>query len=477
MKKYKIPPDDLLRDALKDHRITPSEDARRAFLMDVMQLPPAAKKGKTGLIILSLLAGFAAIGLIFWYTSHDQSSISTGINRSSPANAASAAVNPPSLNRPETPNVQPIHRTANSTENKQLSDLKSEKISRQDLKNKPASPFKSTTNQAPLQLDNHPQETSRPASGGSQMATLPDSPFLQGQAATAPAAVPANQVQPILAAAASEHARPSVEPPKKTAVPNTAGRNPDTLASPAKGTRETMKRKQYRKSLVTPSLGVYYSPEWMFKTIEGNKFVNNLGIEATFRFGRFSIRTGAGVSVNKGTNELSVAYNDFLGSYYKLDSIEFKWSQPAKNYVPTMYMSQKSVWDSLMKLEHLRVVKRYIYLQVPMIMGYDFWQSEKVSMGFTVGPVMSVLLSSKQLSAAFDPGTKRIISINDVSPGQVSLNWQAMAGINTVFRMTKELRFEVEPEVRYYFNSVYENPEPALRPWSVGLRAALKIEF
>jgi hypothetical protein len=130
-----------------------------------------------------------------------------------------------------------------------------------------------------------------------------------------------------------------------------------------------------------------------------------------------------------------------------------------------------------MKLEYARVVKRYTYLQIPMIMGYDFWQSDRISIGVRMGPVLSILVTTKQLSAAYDPGTKRIISINDIAPEQVSLNWQMMAGINTSIRLTKALQFEVEPSIRYYFNSVYEKPANNTKPWSIGVRAAFVVKF
>ena len=226
-----------------------------------------------------------------------------------------------------------------------------------------------------------------------------------------------------------------------------------------------------------PSIGVYYTPEWMFNTLEGTKFVNNFGLEGTFHFGRFSVRTGIGLSINKGTNELIVAYNDFLGSYNKLDSMEFTWNNPSQQYIPKFYMTPQDVWDSLMKLDYARVVKRYTYIQIPMIMGYDFWQSDRIDFGVRVGPVMSILVASKQLSAPYDPGNKRIISINDISPGQVSLNWQAMAGLNTSIHLTNEVQFEIEPSIRYYFNSVYEKPVPLWKPWSISIRAAFVVKL
>ncbi|MCX6268109.1 MAG: hypothetical protein NTW16_12240 [Bacteroidetes bacterium] len=142
-----------------------------------------------------------------------------------------------------------------------------------------------------------------------------------------------------------------------------------------------------------------------------------------------------------------------------------------------MYLSKKDVWDSLMKLEYAKVVKRYTYLQIPMIMGYDFWQSDRISFGVRVGPVLSVLIATKQLSPNYDPGTKRIISINDIAPEQVSLNWQVMAGFNTAIRLTGSLNLEIEPWARYYFNSVYEKPVNNTKPWSIGVRAAFVVKL
>ncbi|MCX6278341.1 MAG: hypothetical protein NT004_09615 [Bacteroidetes bacterium] len=215
----------------------------------------------------------------------------------------------------------------------------------------------------------------------------------------------------------------------------------------------------------------------MFNTLEGGKFVSNFGVEGIFNYGPFSIRTGAGLSIAKGTNELTVEYNDFLGAYNKLDSMDFRWNDPTHEYVPTFYMSRQDVYDSLMKLDYPKVVKRYTYLQIPLIFGYDFWNNETFSVGFRVGPLLSVLLESKQLSAEYDPGKNRIIRINDISPGQVSLNWQAMAGINGSIILNKTLKFEIEPCLRYYFNSVYEKPVNNAKPWSVGVRAALIFKF
>ena len=102
-------------------------------------------------------------------------------------------------------------------------------------------------------------------------------------------------------------------------------------------------------------IGAHYSPEWMFNTLEGDKYVNNFGFEGTFRFGRYSVRTGVGLSITKGTNELAIGYNDFLGTYQDLDSIKFAWDDRHYYLLPTYYTSDQDVWDSLVKIEENRV--------------------------------------------------------------------------------------------------------------------------
>ena len=222
---------------------------------------------------------------------------------------------------------------------------------------------------------------------------------------------------------------------------------------------------------------VQYTPEWMFNTLEENKFVNNFGIEGILTFGKYSIRTGLELSITKGTNELLVEYNDFLGSYNKLDSMSFSWNGSINDYIPSYYFSNQDVWDSLMKLDYPKVVKRYTYLQIPLVLGYDFFQSGRFSIGLRAGPLLSILINSKQLSEDYDPGKNKVIRINNITPEQVSLNWQFMGGINASVRLSKKLLFEIEPMAKYYFNSVYEKSDIQKKPWSVGVRAAFIIKF
>jgi len=225
------------------------------------------------------------------------------------------------------------------------------------------------------------------------------------------------------------------------------------------------------------STGIYYTAESMFNTLNGDKFVNNFGIEGTFHFGRYSVRTGAGLSVTTGSNEILRQTNSYLGEYSALDSITFNWDTKHVRLVPTYYLKKQNVYDTTISYNYSYNNKRYTYLQLPLVLGYDFLQNNWLSIGIRGGVVMSLLLKSENTSDYYEPGKDKIITVNNVSPDRIQLNWQGIGGINATFRLSRRFSLEVEPEVRYYFNSVYESSEITTKPWSLGVRAAFIITW
>ncbi len=214
----------------------------------------------------------------------------------------------------------------------------------------------------------------------------------------------------------------------------------------------------------------------MFNTLNGDKFANNMGLEGTFHVGRYSVRTGVGLSFTTGWNEMLVESNPYLGAYKALDSITFAWGDNY-NLVPTYFTKTEAVFDTTLQYTYTDIKKRYTYLQVPLVLGYDFWENSWLSLGVRAGAVMSVLLNTKTSSMTFDPGKDRIVQINNITPDRIELNWQAMGGINAAFRLSQRFSIELEPEIRYYFNSVYESSVLTKKPWSVGVRAAVVVTF
>jgi len=140
-------------------------------------------------------------------------------------------------------------------------------------------------------------------------------------------------------------------------------------------------------------------------------------------------------------------------------------------------MSEEKVWDSNPDMDSTTVTKRYTYLQVPLVLGFDFWQQGRFTIGVRIGTIMSVLLNSKQLTGEYDAGENQVTGINRISPEQVKINWQAIGGFNASARLSRSVFLEFEPQAKYYYQSIYEKSDLTKKPWSVGIRLGVTYKF
>jgi hypothetical protein len=264
-------------------------------------------------------------------------------------------------------------------------------------------------------------------------------------------------------------------------VPASEEKAPYTLPYPEEKkeiqTSTTSKKKSKPEGKTTFSAGIQYSPEWIFNTLDSNKFVNNFGVEGSFRFGPYSVRTGLGLSVTKGYNQMIIEEEPYLGGYHALQYITYAWDANHYHLVPTIHTEWQEVYDTVRVYKYRYYEKQYTYLQVPLVLGYDFLMREHWSLGVRGGAVMSLLLKSKLLSEEYSPGKDRVVEINDITPDRISLNWQAIGGINAAYHFSRRFSLEAEPDIRYYFNSVYEKKDNTQKPWSVGFRIGFTIKL
>lgn len=222
-------------------------------------------------------------------------------------------------------------------------------------------------------------------------------------------------------------------------------------------------------------LGISYRPGFMWNIIEHEKFVHSIGIEWQSRFfgGNYVLGTGIGVSRTKGYYEYAINYNEFLGSYQRLDSISFNWNPREFTMQQTYYTSPQSVHDTAVKTNYSKLQRDFVYLQLPLIMGYDFVRQKEYSIGIRFSPILSVLMSKKPVEFVYDAGLDKVVQINRITPDRVSTNWQLTTGINLSRRITDNLQIEIEPGFTYYFNSVYEKPQVSSRPYGASVRIAI----
>ncbi|MEI6898618.1 MAG: outer membrane beta-barrel protein [Bacteroidota bacterium] len=265
-------------------------------------------------------------------------------------------------------------------------------------------------------------------------------------------------------------------------VHETPGRKDSKTISEDKPQKQTAAIKKNRDYIPADntlkfSAGIYYSPEWVFNTLDNNKFANNFGLEAIMHYGPFSLRSGLGLSITTGYHEVAVETKPYLGTYSELQYITYSWDAQHYYLIATIHTSTKDVYDTVLKSESYNLTKRYTYLQIPLILGYNVIEKNRWTLGLRAGPIMSLLMNSHVLSGSYDPGKDMVVLMNDITPDRIALNWQAMGAVNIGLRLSDRFTFELEPNLRYYFNSVYEKNGASSKPWSAGFRAAFMINF
>jgi hypothetical protein len=495
MKRNKHPVDDFFKEALQGYQVKPSDNAKQRFLDEANTINTDGRKNRSRWLLL--LAGFIIISsaaILLWWGDNEQSAVGSeqsavGSEQSAVGSEQSAVDNSDApktgkgiFTQPEISNTSSSSTSGSaSSELSTPSSISSSKHIQTSLDVQPPSSTSNPSGISNIQKSNDdglsPDITISDASIDTNaiLATFSGPVSIGGDGSDGADEGEGSDMDD--GSDKDDVGDIYVADEEIGEISSQVAPNEDSIAEIKPLSKQEKRKINKNNSAWRFTTSVYYFPEWMFNTLEDDKFVSNFGVEESFRFGRYSIRTGIGLSIAKGTNERMIEYNDYLGSYEKLDSIRFHWDDRKYHLIPTYFSTNKDVWDSLLLLDYTKVVKRYTYLQIPLILGYDILQTKRISLGFRAGPVLSILIKSKQLSREYDPGKNRIIQINQVTPERVQTNWQVMGGINLSLYLSKRFGLEIEPNIKYYFNSVYEKSDATKKPWSVGFRAAISIHY
>jgi len=219
----------------------------------------------------------------------------------------------------------------------------------------------------------------------------------------------------------------------------------------------------------TTELANYSEPEEYSKT----NFWLNGGI--TYHISRFSVASGFGLGYVYDNGKYRVEYksNDSIGFY------NFVTSYAIGTDNEIIFQTQaKNVYDSLQHSADSRTKNRYSYLQVPVLLGYRFVETNRVSMTFQTGPAVSLLLGSRKSDPVIEYKDSRIIRVDNDTPSRVQTNWQIWANLYLEMRMNKQVSIYVEPSFKYYLKPMVTQENMTFKsPWTIGLGIGLQFNF
>jgi len=223
-------------------------------------------------------------------------------------------------------------------------------------------------------------------------------------------------------------------------------------------------------------LGVYFTPEVIFFPDDSIPNQRSYTFEVTGKWLKndFFVESGLGLSFSSDDGVYAIDYEKFLGSYDDVYNVTFDTSESGA-IVPVYHTTIENVYDSISKFRVEKTKNKYTYLQIPVYIGF---QKEINRFGWFIkgGPILSILMNENIPTP--DPGTDRIIDIDQAMPGRVNTHWQLGFSAGVTYQLSRKVSLAIEPTFKYYLNSQYQRKYiTTSHPYSFGLRTGLLFNF
>jgi len=236
--------------------------------------------------------------------------------------------------------------------------------------------------------------------------------------------------------------------------------SPDTLTFIRSGeVFKYVREKAHVPSFFSASLGI--APEMALYSSNGTStqefnYWANAGI--AYHFSRFSVRTGFGLGYTYDEGNYKVQYrsNDSV-SFYK--EVIGYYPDPV-NQGQFIYITKNhAIYDSVTHMADDRTRNRYTYLQIPLLLGYNVFETRNFSLGIEAGPAVSFLISEKKAQPVIDIPNGRLISLQDYSPTHQPTNWQLWVRLSLEYQFTRNWGLVVNPYYKYFITSPTQSSE------------------
>jgi len=157
---------------------------------------------------------------------------------------------------------------------------------------------------------------------------------------------------------------------------------------------------------ITPEVSVYRNANQYSET----NYWLNAGV--TYHAGRFSVQTGVGLGYVYDHGDYRVNYKskDSIGYF---TSIIFFIVTPSNEVIFTT--KDIAVYDSLQHAADSRALSRYTYLQIPLLLGFELFETNRLSVTLKAGPAVSFLIGSKEAAPFIDYPNARLIRVDNNS--------------------------------------------------------------
>jgi len=225
------------------------------------------------------------------------------------------------------------------------------------------------------------------------------------------------------------------------------------------------------------SMGYYLSPELAISSYDSVEILNSytLSVETDYFINKnWFFRSGIGISYvrDQGFAKINYLTNEYMGSYDDVYNISFDTVLGV--VTPVYHTKTVEVWDSINHIIVSNVTNKYIYLQIPALLGYKHKNANSpISWYVFGGPVFNLKVGSWIDNPQPEEKDADIIDLQNKLPIRNNNYFQFWVGAGIQYKINTNLSIAIEPIYKYYFKSIYKNPYTATSSSGVALRVGL----
>ena len=221
-------------------------------------------------------------------------------------------------------------------------------------------------------------------------------------------------------------------------------------------------------------LGIEFSPEWI--TIpENNNNIRSYGLDLSAKYfiSKVFIESGLGIAINKDNGDYNVEYQEaiFKGAYEDVYEVTFETIDGI--VIPTYHTKSVNVYDTIDKVTVEEVKNTYVYLNIPLNVGYAVKLGDKFDLYAKTGLNAGIKVYEDIPTPTISGENVNIKRLTPLYHTRTDWNLQAQINIGLDYHITNKFLFGIEPNARYYIKSLVENNE-AGNPYGFGVKLGFK---
>ena len=174
------------------------------------------------------------------------------------------------------------------------------------------------------------------------------------------------------------------------------------------------------------SVGLGIMPELTFhkSTSSYSKVDYCVGANIAWHIMKFYIRPGIsiGYMYDDGIYQVSYKHNDSIGFYYQVVSFNPDPHHPGELNYQTV---KRTVFDSIVHLSRDQTRNRYQFIQIPLMLGFDVYETRNFRLSVQAGPAVSFFTGDREtIYQSADLSDARLLSREQRTYPLKKANWQ-----------------------------------------------------